>query len=293
MKNECEIVKDLLPNYIEDLVSDETKKFINNHISSCADCKKILRNMQESDTKDDEELLREEEVEIRQIKKYKKKTTIVKISITSFLILILVVILSIIVIYIPKYSIISKTYNKIEELSKLNNYKATSYQYYIDETTQEKYEFTSNFFYKDGKYKEEKYSNISDKITKYGYTPDEVVYIDNGKKTISENTTSSYKNILETWGIFTDIYNYMENKLNIISLNIREDKFNNTNCYVLKFGNSDENYRELWINKDTMLPIREVQIKENEINFEGTFSVEINVVLDNDVDLNFKNLSSV
>ena len=85
----------------------------------------------------------------------------------------------------------------------------------------------------------------------------------------------------------------MENKLNIISLNIREDKFNNTNCYVLKFGNSDENYRELWINKDTMLPIREVQIKENEINFEGTFSVEINVVLDNDVDLNFKNLSSV
>ena len=286
MKNECEIVKDLLPNYIEDLVSDETKKFINSHISSCADCKKILRNMQESDTKDDEELLREEEVEIRQIKKYKKKTTVVKISIMSFLILILVIIFSIIVTYMPKYSIISNTYDKIEELSNLSNYKIITYQYYIDENTQEKYEFTSNFYYKDGKYKDENYSNHSNTITTYGnINSDKVIEINNDKKTVFENTTFQYKQKSVIFGIFTEIYNYMENKSSIIGLNLKENNFNNINCYVLKFGNSDENYRELWINKDTMLPIREVQIIENEINFERTFTIETNVVLDNDVEM--------
>lgn len=286
MKNECEIVKDLLPNYIENLVSDETKNFINNHISGCASCRKTLEDMQEKDTKDDEELLREEQVEIRQIKKYKKKTTILKIGITLFLILIIAVIFSIIVTYIPRYSIISNIYDKIEELSNLNNYKIITYQYYINENTQEKYEFTSNFFYKDGNYKEENYSNNSNVITIYGNIySDKIIEINDDKKTVFENTTFPYKQKSEIFGIFTEIYNYMENKSSIIGLNIKENNFNNVNCYVLKFGNSDENYRELWINKDTMLPIREVQIIENEINFERTFTIETNVVLDNDVEM--------
>lgn len=286
MKNECEIVKDLLPNYIENLVSDETRNFINNHISGCASCKKTLEDMQEKDTKDDEELLREEQVEIRQIKKYKKKTATLKISITLFLILIISVVFSIIVTYIPKYSIISNAYNKIEELSNLSNYKLITYQYYIDENTQEKYEFTSNFYYKDGKYKEENYSNHSNTITTYGnINSDKVIEINNDKNTVFENTTFPYKQKSEIFGIFTDIYNYMENKSSILGLNINEDNLNNVKCYILKFGNSNENYREIWINKDTMLPIREVQIIENEINFERTFTIETNVVLDDDVEM--------
>ena len=42
MKNECEIVNDLLPNYVESLVSEETKKFVNEHIKNCEKCKKKL-----------------------------------------------------------------------------------------------------------------------------------------------------------------------------------------------------------------------------------------------------------
>ena len=34
MKKECEIINDLLPNYVENLVSEETKKFVNEHISN-------------------------------------------------------------------------------------------------------------------------------------------------------------------------------------------------------------------------------------------------------------------
>ena len=35
MKKECEIVRDLLPNYIENLVGNQTKDFIETHIKEC------------------------------------------------------------------------------------------------------------------------------------------------------------------------------------------------------------------------------------------------------------------
>ena len=39
---ECAIVKDLLPLYIEDMVSEETKLFINEHLKECEDCRNEL-----------------------------------------------------------------------------------------------------------------------------------------------------------------------------------------------------------------------------------------------------------
>lgn len=42
MKNECSIVKDLLPNYIENQISTSTKDFVEKHITSCSECKETL-----------------------------------------------------------------------------------------------------------------------------------------------------------------------------------------------------------------------------------------------------------
>lgn len=39
MKTECSIVKDLLPLYVEDMVSEETTRFVLEHLNDCADCK--------------------------------------------------------------------------------------------------------------------------------------------------------------------------------------------------------------------------------------------------------------
>ena len=39
---ECAIVKDLLPLHIEDMVSEETKLFINEHLKECEDCRNEL-----------------------------------------------------------------------------------------------------------------------------------------------------------------------------------------------------------------------------------------------------------
>ena len=46
MKIECEIVKDLLPSYVENLVSEQTRKYVVNHISNCSECREILQSMQ-------------------------------------------------------------------------------------------------------------------------------------------------------------------------------------------------------------------------------------------------------
>ena len=45
MNNECSIVKDLLPLYVENMTSEETTNFINNHLNTCAVCKSELDDM--------------------------------------------------------------------------------------------------------------------------------------------------------------------------------------------------------------------------------------------------------
>ncbi|WP_240420721.1 zf-HC2 domain-containing protein [Paenibacillus periandrae] len=44
-KLNCSIIQDILPNYIEGLTSDITNKAIQDHLASCADCRKALENM--------------------------------------------------------------------------------------------------------------------------------------------------------------------------------------------------------------------------------------------------------
>lgn len=47
MKNDCSIVRDLLPLYVEDMVSDETAQFVSEHLNACTDCKKEFEAMKD------------------------------------------------------------------------------------------------------------------------------------------------------------------------------------------------------------------------------------------------------
>ncbi|WP_288885145.1 zf-HC2 domain-containing protein [uncultured Eubacterium sp.] len=51
MKNEkmCNIVKDMLPLYIDDLCSDESKKMVEDHIKECEECRHVLESMKEGE----------------------------------------------------------------------------------------------------------------------------------------------------------------------------------------------------------------------------------------------------
>ena len=48
-KTECALVQDLIPNYLEQLTSEETNVFIKEHVTHCRECKKILEESTRSD----------------------------------------------------------------------------------------------------------------------------------------------------------------------------------------------------------------------------------------------------
>ena len=47
MKTECSVVRDLLPLYVEDMVSSETAQYINEHLKNCNECQAELANLRE------------------------------------------------------------------------------------------------------------------------------------------------------------------------------------------------------------------------------------------------------
>lgn len=49
--NNCNIIKDLLPLYKENLLSDESKIFVEDHLKSCPDCENLLKDQIEIESK--------------------------------------------------------------------------------------------------------------------------------------------------------------------------------------------------------------------------------------------------
>lgn len=49
--NKCNIIKDLLPLYKENLLSDESKTFVEDHLKSCTECENLLKDQIEIENK--------------------------------------------------------------------------------------------------------------------------------------------------------------------------------------------------------------------------------------------------
>lgn len=93
---DCKIVQDLLPNYLENLTSEVTNEFIEQHIAKCPECKKVFNNM--SGEIEVEEINQDKEINyLKGIRKRVKRT----ITIVS---LIVIIIASCIVCYIYNQS---------------------------------------------------------------------------------------------------------------------------------------------------------------------------------------------
>jgi hypothetical protein len=61
MKNDCSVVRDILPLYIENMVSDETAAFVREHLESCPECASELEGMKDKpETKELESAARNE-----------------------------------------------------------------------------------------------------------------------------------------------------------------------------------------------------------------------------------------
>lgn len=72
MKNDlsCAVVRDLLPSYLDGVVSDETKAAVERHMENCPDCREALRRMKEP-----EEIAPAEEKEIDYLKKIRRRSS--------------------------------------------------------------------------------------------------------------------------------------------------------------------------------------------------------------------------
>ena len=49
MKTECSIVRDLLPLYVEGLISEETAQYVREHLQGCPDCQEALSLLREKE----------------------------------------------------------------------------------------------------------------------------------------------------------------------------------------------------------------------------------------------------
>lgn len=62
MKITCDVIEDLLPLYVDDVASEDSRTLIEEHLRECENCKRTLRQMKETDGLSmDEELICEKE----------------------------------------------------------------------------------------------------------------------------------------------------------------------------------------------------------------------------------------
>lgn len=82
----CEIVKDLLPSYIDRLTSKESNELIESHLKKCDNCMDIYNKLKQSNfIMDDREENISDKIETKLLKKIKAKfTTIILTLIVSF-----------------------------------------------------------------------------------------------------------------------------------------------------------------------------------------------------------------
>lgn len=76
----CEIIKDLLPLYCDNALSDVSKEAVEDHIAVCKDCKKVFEEMKNGDIKIDTSTQN-----IAPMTKVKKKIRATKIIFTAFI----------------------------------------------------------------------------------------------------------------------------------------------------------------------------------------------------------------
>lgn len=75
----CEIVRDILPLYIDGLTGDVTAQAVRAHIEACEACKKIFNDMSEPEEKKENETDKEEINFLKKVKKRNKKAVLVSV----------------------------------------------------------------------------------------------------------------------------------------------------------------------------------------------------------------------
>ena len=257
----CKIVQDLLPSYIDKLTSSETNNYIEQHLRECKECQKCLLVMKKG-------LETEHLKDVKQIdylKKYKNKMRLLKLI--SALVVVCLVLFTGIKVY--KWQVLLKIYKHNVNYELGTNYKLTQRDGSTDIITEK--------YYKNGI----RLVKRSDGIIIWENSK-EKYFIDENKKAYIE-LQKDEPPVLDfdttaTIGV-SQILNETISKSELLLLTLKNtidihvEEYGKHKCIVLLLNNE-----KIWIDKESLFILRD--------DFEGKsneFSIETNTVTDDEL----------
>lgn len=260
-KRECKIVQDLLPSYIENLTTKETKVYIEEHLEKCQSCKQVLERMKQEFNLN---ITKKDNREVKYIKKFNKKINILKLIIS--LILVVFIILT-----ARKVIIISSLSKNAENTINTSNYHTVTYSYYLED-----YSKTEVFSLGDKKkiITTQRKDNGINKITIFArknesFNENDNKYIANIYREIRDEKDGKIEkgvNLNQEIEIFvnpqnvTKTENYLQLFVYSILSSVKDTTFNGEECYYISnFKSVNNNLEEgMYVNKSTGLPISSI-----------------------------------
>ena len=291
-KTECKIVQDLLLGYVDDVLNEESKKVVEKHLSECDICQKRLNEIRQDIEKN--EITQEKEIDY--LKKIRIKSKLKSIGMAIGIILIFLL-----CIYLINFIKINSFINKgVKSLQSNNIYRESRTIIGDNEVV------ITKTYYKEGKYKSvsESYSDNGAELLSTTYATegsDERYTVNQNKKKVqiekgefAKLQNKSLRNIP-----FVQLRQSLIAKLGTAFVySVETDDFQvGREYYVLKNRFEKVQRWEMWIDKETGLPIKEVNIDGSKSHFPNTdiiyevrdniqeFIFKFDVVTDEDVEV--------
>lgn len=259
-KEKCKIVQDLFPNFIENLTNDETNKFIEEHLESCKDCKKVYENMKKDLNVDNKT---KEKKKVKFLKKYRNKLRVLEI-------IILIIFIVFVINTGRKIYIIKDLNNKAEEYTSSTNYHRVIYT--VDKgnytkteifSLDDKKKIVSTTMSSDGKKKvvimygtkietvpDTQYVKTNPPIENYKQN----IYIETEtEKTARLNLDASVS--VAPQGAFWGLDNIGQLIVCAITTSINKTTFDGEECYYVTGSTNILSNSTMYVNKDTGLVI--------------------------------------
>ncbi len=250
-KTECEIVQDLLLNYADDVLNKESKKLVECHLIECEKCKERLSEIKKEMGKNQEN----QKAQIDYLKKVRLKN-----KLKSFLGAVFILVAVFVGWYCYQFGVIFKVTRNLERQFAGENF-------YIETITadMENRVIVNKTWYKDGKYKIERYIENEEAIlqtfeTCYGNINEnakEEYFVSTEQKKVRKETLLVEKNKHEFVGmqssfVLKDVPQYWIRKLGEpFFVKISTDhKEIGRKYYVFQFGETEK-----WVDIETGLPI--------------------------------------
>lgn len=272
-KRECKLVQDLLPNYIEKVISEETNQYMEEHLQSCAECNKVYTSM----TKEIKSKALDMDKSINYMKKVNQKLKIAKIALGSIAIMILLSMLAFGANTLRNYRILEELRQTLKETQKISDYHlTTSFKIF-------NYGMQAMDIYRKG----EKGVSIAQVITTYGQKYKTTSYFKGNRCAMYKegNNGEKYEKTVEidenyqlglpqigNWFLEEPETEGGTSKLWLSTrVKIGKTTYQGKECYVIendRFSKDPNEHIIYYIEKDTGLIVRQIQ---NDINTDYSY----------------------